>query len=136
MAGRKKVGTGKLTLTNVCSYSGGTIVSNGVLEVGINGTLGAGKVEVTGGTLSLLGSSAIADTAELYLPDATGKLNLAADVNESVRHLYINGEIAYRGTWGRIGHPTTWHKSAAITGDGILTVTEGPKLEGTIILIH
>ncbi len=128
-----KVGTGKLTLTNACSYSLGTVVSNGVLEVGVNGSLGTNTVEVTGGKLSLLGSSAIGNAAQLRLANAADKLELATGVNETVRELYIGGQLAYRGTWGRLGHPSSWHKSATITGDGILTVTEGPKLVGTLI---
>jgi len=128
-----KVGAGKLSLTSACSYSLGTVVSNGVLEVGVNGSLGTNTVEVTGGKLSLLGSSAIGNAAQLRLANAADKLELATGVNESVRELYIGGQLAYRGTWGRVGHPSSWHKSAAITGDGILTVTEGPKLEGTLI---
>ena len=136
VAALRKVGAGRLTLTQASAYSGGTVVSNGVLEVGVNGNLGTGTVEVTGGKLFLLGSTAIHDSAQLYLPDGSDKLELATGVNETVRELYLNGEPAWQGTWGRIGS-TCWHKSAAITGDGILTVTAGPrKNEGTRLLIQ
>lgn len=130
VAALMKVGAGRLTLTNACSYGGGTVVSNGVLEVGVNGSLGTNKVEVTGGKLVLLGSSAIHDAAQLYLPAEADKLELAAGVDETVRELYINGKPAFQGKWGRVG--SSWYQTPSITGDGILTVTEGPQ-GGTLI---
>jgi len=130
VASLRKVGTGKLTLTQASAYSGGTVVSNGVLEVGANASLGTNKVEVTGGKLVLLGSSAIHDSAQLYLPDGSDKLELATGVDETVRELYLNGKPAFQGKWGRVG--SAWYQTPSITGDGILTVTEGPK-GGTLI---
>ena len=130
VAALRKVGTGKLTLTQASAYSGGTVVSNGVLEVGVNASLGTNKVEVTGGKLVLLGSSAIHDNAQLYLPDGSDKLELATGVDETVRELYLNGKPAFQGKWGRVG--SAWYQTPSITGDGILTVTEGPK-GGTLV---
>ncbi len=46
-----KTGTGTLTLNNNNTYSGGTTVDNGTLVVGSNLALGAGDVNVNGGTL-------------------------------------------------------------------------------------
>ena len=54
-----KLGTGTLTLSTANSYTGGTVVSNGVLVLGSGGTLGStsGSLFVGGGTLNLGGSS-------------------------------------------------------------------------------
>jgi hypothetical protein len=125
IAALTKVGTGKLTLTKASFYSGGTVVSNGVLEVGVNASLGTNFVEVAGGKLSLLGSAAISDAAPLYLPNEADTLELATGVNETVRELTIGGKPAFRGKWGRIG--SSWYQTPCITGDGILTVLEGPQ---------
>jgi autotransporter-associated beta strand protein len=125
IAALTKVGTGKLTLTKASFYSGGTVVSNGVLEVGVNASLGTNFVEVAGGKLSLLGSAAISDAAPLYLPNEADTLELATGVNETVRELTIGGKPAFRGKWGRVG--SSWYQTPCITGDGILTVLEGPQ---------
>jgi autotransporter-associated beta strand protein len=125
IAALTKVGAGKLTLTKSNAYAGGTVVSNGVLEVGISASLGTNFVEVAGGKLSLLGSAAISDAAPLYLPNEADKLELATGVNETVRELTIGGKPAFRGKWGRVG--SSWYQTPCITGDGILTVLEGPQ---------
>lgn len=48
--GLTKLGSGTLTLSNACSYTGNTVVSNGTLFIA--GALGAGTVTVAGGTLA------------------------------------------------------------------------------------
>ena len=46
-----QMGTGRLTLTNSNSYSGGTILSGGSLSVGNPGCFGTGPITLAGGTL-------------------------------------------------------------------------------------
>ncbi|NBV84934.1 MAG: hypothetical protein EBS01_01420, partial [Verrucomicrobia bacterium] len=49
-----KTGTGLVTLSGLNSYSGGTVVNNGTLALGVDNTLlASGAVSVTGGELSL-----------------------------------------------------------------------------------
>ncbi len=51
-AGLTKAGLGTLLLTNSAnSFSGGTVLQNGVLQFGAPGSLGAGSLTFTGGTL-------------------------------------------------------------------------------------
>ena len=47
-----KSGAGSLTITNANSYSGGSTLNAGVLEVGDNSALGSGRITLNGGTLS------------------------------------------------------------------------------------
>ena len=51
-----KTGAGSLTLSNLCTHSGGTVISNGTLRLALPGALPtAGSVEVAGGVLDLGG---------------------------------------------------------------------------------
>jgi len=52
-----KNGTGKWTLSGSNSYSGGTTVSNGTLQIANAAALGTGGLTVNGGTLDLHGNS-------------------------------------------------------------------------------
>ena len=48
-----KVGTGKLTLAATNTYTGGTTVQDGILEVAATGALGSGPIAIEGGTVRL-----------------------------------------------------------------------------------
>ncbi|HEX3999112.1 MAG TPA: autotransporter-associated beta strand repeat-containing protein [Pirellulales bacterium] len=62
----RKSGAGTLTINGANNYSGGTMVSNGVLAVGPSATsgsvipIGTGTVTLNGGTLSLAGGQSVA----------------------------------------------------------------------------
>ena len=77
-----KTGTGKLTLTNACTYTGTTTVSNGTLQV--NGALGATAVTVAGGTLAgtgTIGGSVVVQTGASVAPGASpGTLTVSGSV--------------------------------------------------------
>jgi len=55
--GLTKAGSGTLTLSGSNSYSGGTVLSNGILQLGSANAIGAGGLTVNGGTLDLSGHS-------------------------------------------------------------------------------
>jgi autotransporter-associated beta strand protein len=136
LAALKKVGAGKLTVTAASTYGGGTTVAGGILEVGAAGSLGTGTVEVVEGTLSLLGSAAIADAAQLRVAGGADKLHLAAGVDETVGEFFIDGVAKPWGKWGRIGNALAPRQTAAIAGDGILTVLIGAEPPGTVLIIR
>ena len=60
--GLTKLGAGTLTLTGSNSFSGGTTVSNGTLQVGNVNALGTGGLTVNAGTLDLHGNSVSVET--------------------------------------------------------------------------
>jgi autotransporter-associated beta strand protein len=82
-----KVGTGTETFSGVNTYTGGTVVSGGVLEIAATGTPASAlpdkPVAITGGTLQLGTSSGLATISSLSI---TG--NGTFDVNNN--HVIIN----------------------------------------------
>ena len=110
-----KIGGGTLTLsgTNTCS----------------------GDTRVEAGTLALAGSSTIRDSTSLWI--ASGAMvDLAAGVNEAVTKLYLNGSVAYVGTWGSNSSAADHKDDRYFTSTGILTVLDGPiKLDGIMLII-
>lgn len=97
-------GGGKLTLGNANTYSGGTTVNSGTLEVNHDGGLGSGDVSVgSGGTLFLdkgATNNNIADTAALKI--VTGStVHLAFNGNpEVIASLIVDGVPQPGGLYG------------------------------------
>jgi len=65
-----KQGPGTLTINNVNTYSGGTTLQGGRLEVGAVGALGSGPVTVSSGTLRVFPEFGIPNTQTIILGDA------------------------------------------------------------------
>jgi autotransporter-associated beta strand protein len=98
-----KTGSGTLTLPTAHTYTGDTAV--------------------TGGTLSIANAT-LADTADVNL--TTGSvLNLTFTGADSIDQLRISGLAQPPGTWGSLASTAT-HKTALITGAGLLQIT-GPQ---------
>lgn len=118
-----KVGAGTLTLTGANSYTGGTTVEAGRLDIGAGGATGsiAGDVDVlAGGTLALNRSDDFT-FAGLIGGDGTveklaaGTLTLTGDSNAFAGTTTVNaGTLAVNGTLG-----------------GVVDVLSGGRLEGT-----
>ncbi len=102
-----KIGTNTLSLTATNTYSGATIVSNGVLR--------------------LTHTQVLAATNEVRI--ATGAvINLDFNGTQTIRRLYINGEpMTVNKLYGQYNRP------ASLSGNGYLLPTEGPKPKGTLI---
>ena len=137
--GLTKVGAGEQTLAGTNSYGGDTTVSNGVLIASAAGSLG-NSTNVTvcgdaGGALALMNDTAIANNAVLHITSGSGKVNVAAGVNATVRALYIDGVLQFQGTWGSSTSPANMRDDAHFSGEGMITVSEG-SIVGTIILIR
>jgi autotransporter-associated beta strand protein len=90
-----KAGAGALALTAADTYSGGTTLSAGTLEVGNNSALGTGTLTLKGGTFMATGSAAALANAVSLAGNAT-----------------IGGSLA-----------VTFNGAATLTGSRTLTVT-------------
>ena len=98
-----KLGTGTLILDKSNTYTGSTSVKAGILS---------------------LNNACLADAADVAL--TTGAvLNLNFSGTDTVGKLIIGGVEQYQGIWGGQAS-SALHKTAAITGTGLLNVTAGP----------
>jgi len=97
-----KAGAGTTTLSGANTYTGETSVVNGTLSV----------------------TSAFFDDAAAIQIATAGTLDLATGATDTVLALYINGVQQASGTWGSLTSGAT-HKTARITGTGLLDVTTG-----------
>jgi autotransporter-associated beta strand protein len=130
---------GTLILSNALNaYTGGTLVSGGIVSVTGSGTLGTADVEVNDSLspssiarLSLATSTAINDGASLKLQGggASGVADenfaiLATGVNETVNSLYLNGVLMPAGVYGSSTSPAPASNqlNEYFSGDGVVTV--------------
>jgi autotransporter-associated beta strand protein len=106
-----KRGAGSLTLAASQSYSGTTTVGEGSLILG-NGTQ----------------NTSLADSSDVVIESgASLQLNYAVENTDTIQRLYLEGMQAAAGTWGS-PTSTAEHKSALITGTGLLHVISGPPV--------
>jgi autotransporter-associated beta strand protein len=125
-----KISTGTLTLSAANTYTGGTTISNGTLELsGASAKLGTGNVTVTG-TGSLLAidngvADGLSNATTLSLANG-GFLNLAAGVNERVGTLSLDTVFQPNGTYGSSQSNAVNKFDEYFSGTGILTV--GPAI--------
>ena len=108
-----KTGAGKLSLTAINTYTGGTTISGGTLAVSTVNSLGTGAVTINGGTLDaspagktktfangiVIGENGGAVTT------ATGDYSSFASISGS-GDLTTNGFVHFNGTGGYNGHLT------------------------------
>ena len=117
-------GGGTLKLSAANSYTGGTTINAGTLEV--SGSI-AGNVTVNGGVLKLDNTTALASGATLTLPGTPSasqvNLNLSGGT-QNISALYFGTTQMAAGTWGASG---AQHNNAAFTGSGLLNVASGPQ---------
>jgi len=98
-----KAGDGTATLSGANTYTGDTLVTGGKLSIS-NAYLAAG--------------------ADVRLSNG-GVIDLTFAATDTIDELYIDGVQQLTGTWGSLASSAT-HKTARITGTGILQVTTGP----------
>jgi autotransporter-associated beta strand protein len=125
-----KTSLGTLTVSGANTYTGGTTISNGTLELsGAPAKLGTGNVTVTGTGAFLAIDNDVTDGlnngATLSLANG-GLLNLAAGVNERVGILSLDTVLEPNGTYGSSQSNAVNKLDDYFTGTGILTV--GPAI--------
>ncbi len=84
-----------------------------------------GNTTVSAGTLSM-SSAALGDAADVSIASGA-TLNLNFSGTDTVGQLSLGGVHQYTGTWGSLTSSAT-HKTASITGNGILNVTTSSML--------
>lgn len=120
-------GTGTLTLANTNSYNGGTTVSGsgGVLLATATGSLGAGNVSLTAGTVTLtlqgVSQDYIANTANLSIGFTTDVVNLNFTGTDVIGSLTVAGIQELPGIYGGTGSGATFILPE-FAGTGTLTV--------------
>ena len=101
LRGLTKAGNGKLTLNGANTYTGNTVVQDGVLS---------------------LGRASLADLSAVILSSlATLNLSFSANTPDVIEAFYINGVKQTNGVWGAIGSGAMF-ESSQITGTGLLRV--------------
>jgi autotransporter-associated beta strand protein len=125
-----KVGTGTLTLTAPNSYTGGTTISGGTLQLSADGTLGATTATTTittGGTLDLGGTSAA--------PLTQASLNLSGGTLQDGR---LNAPITSTGGTinGISGSASLTTTSGTTTVTGSNTFTGGTNVNGGTLTVN
>ena len=121
---------------NLFPFVGSVTVSGDISGIG-GVTLAAAGGATLSGTNTYTGNTAVIDgTLTLTTPylanastvtiTAPGVLNLNYSGTDTVNALYFGLDQQASGTWGSLSSSAT-HKTARITGNGILNVTTGPS---------
>jgi autotransporter-associated beta strand protein len=156
-----KAGAGTLALNSVCSYTGGTTISNGVLRIGISLPTGTaiaesltnyGTLDLNGNSpvISVLNGTGIVDTISGGSPTLTiGDQNVNGSFSGSIKNsagslsltktgngtLTLSGASSYNGgTAVNGGTLLVANTSGSGTGSGAITVSPGAEFGGTGIV--
>ncbi len=126
-----KDGVGTLVLNGANTYTGGTTVTNGLLEIGpLGSVVGSVNVAPLAGVLRLDNATSLSSGTTL---SAASSLANSIDLNftgtNTVYALLIDGVAQSPGTWGAIGS-TAQNQSSIFTNNGVL------KVPGTAIILQ
>lgn len=101
--GFEKIGSGTLVLTGNNTYSGGTTISAGTVQIGAAGAIGTGQLVFNGGALRSTADVTIDNFVRFSAPEAT--ISAAAGTTLSLRgsRLGFNALLTRYGTAGDTG---------------------------------
>ena len=116
-----KVGAGQLTLSGNNTYSGGTLVKTGTLQVATGGTVGSGPLSVSGSTLLIAGGTVAPTYGDVQYTNSTvnqtsGSFSCPGYVRIADSTLDLTGGTSYIGWEALLGWNGTL--STAIIGGG------------------
>ncbi|MGO9913725.1 MAG: beta strand repeat-containing protein [Isosphaeraceae bacterium] len=129
-----KSGTGTLTLVGANTYSGGTTISAGTLQIGAYDALGTGLVTVSAGAVCSLGSpmtvSELTGSGTVDLNGYALSVNVANNLSPSFSGTIANGAGSAAGSVVKTG-PGTQTFSGANTYSGGTTISGGTLQVGS-----
>ncbi|MBQ8516441.1 MAG: autotransporter-associated beta strand repeat-containing protein [Akkermansia sp.] len=105
-----KVGAGTLKLTATNTYSGGTTLNGGTLEVAAESALGSGTLGITGGTLDVTGNVTLGDTVSTTV--SGGSLKASHADGWTLTGASVGGAAADADSTGKVTL-----KNSTITGN-------------------
>jgi fibronectin-binding autotransporter adhesin len=152
------IDTGGLTLTNANTYSGGTMINNGTLTLGIATAVGTGAITMNGGTLGFISSLTIANSMVVggnftininnaaqinptFSGNITGTGNMNVTIVGSVNHnVQFSGATTLNGWTGSVVFPDNspggFVRQTSAAGTGAWSKTLGLDLGGGTSTAH
>ena len=133
-----KVGTGTLTLSGADTYSGGTTVDDGILQLGTGGSLAAaGRLTVNGGSFDLNGH----DQTVGALSGAGGTITLGSGtltVKQSITTSFLgdisgSGGLTKGGTGTLILDGINDYTGATAVDDGVLEIGDAEHTDASLL---
>jgi autotransporter-associated beta strand protein len=130
-----KIGAGTVTLNGAGNYSGGTIINAGTLADYNTAGAGSGPIQLSGGTLALLGGEAISNNVNA--PSGVSTLSIAAgtSTNASIGALNISNGANVTLTATGTGTPRGVLQASSLAVGGLLDIqNNGLDLPGSVTL--
>ncbi|WP_143508223.1 autotransporter domain-containing protein [Pseudovibrio brasiliensis] len=119
-----KTGGGTLTLSGTNTYSGGTLINDGLLSVSDMAQLGTGDVVLNGGTFQTTGNSDL--TVDSFDLDSAG-----GELDVSSKSLALTGDISSTGELEKSGTGKLVLDGASNSVGGGTTVENGALIVGS-----